>query len=94
MGSKIYTIPCTWAVNGTVAVTANSLSEAIATAETVWQSQGGTHNWRFCPDDADYTEDTFAVSAEDSAALNDPEGVANLQAYASLVADATIIPPS
>lgn len=94
MGSKIYTIPCTWAVNGTVEVTANSLSEAIATAETVWQSQGGTHNWRFCPDDADYTADTFAVSAEDSAALNDPEGVANLQAYASLVADATIIPPS
>jgi len=94
MAAKIYTIPCTWGANGTIAVPADSLSEAIATAETLWQSQGGTHNWRFCPDDADYTADTFAVSAEDSAALNDPEGVANLQASASLVADATIIPAS
>ena len=92
MSSKIYQIPCTWAVAGTIDVTANSLSEAIATAETLWQSEGGTSNWRFCPDDADSTAGTFAVSAEDSAALNDPEGVANLQADASLAADLTLEP--
>jgi hypothetical protein len=91
MSSKIYKIPCTWAVNGTIEVAADSLSEAIATAETFWQSEGGTSNWRFCPDDADYTADTFDVSAADAVALNDPEGVANLQASASLVADLTIV---
>ena len=90
MGTKIYKIPCTWAVNGIIEIAASNLIEAIATAEEFWQSEGGTANWRFCPDDADYTEATFAVSAEDSAALNDPEGVANLQADSSLVANLTL----